>query len=186
MTSSGDPKRYAVIGNPVAHSRSPFIHQCFARQTGIALTYERLLAPLDGFEAAANGFFASGGHGLNITVPFKEAAWRLAADSLSERARRAGSVNTLWNEGGVLRGCNTDGVGLIADLERLGAKPHGARILLIGAGGAARGVIGPLLDAGCDVLHVVNRTAARAHALLDPATPALSAGTLEAAADRGP
>jgi len=164
-----DTPRYAVIGNPVAHSRSPRIHTLFARQTGVRLTYERVLAPVDGFTEAVKAFFAAGGRGLNVTVPFKEDAWRLA-ECLSARARAAGAVNTLWQQDGRLHGCNTDGVGLVGDLQRLvacsvaysGAGLAGRRVLLVGAGGAARGVLQPLLDAGCAQLRVVNRTAARA------------------------
>jgi len=163
------PPRYAVIGNPVAHSRSPRIHALFAEQTGVRLAYDRVLAPVDGFTEAVNAFFAAGGRGLNVTVPFKEEAWRLA-DCLSARAQTAGAVNTLWQQDGQLHGCNTDGVGLVGDLQRLvacsvgysGARLAGGRILLVGAGGAARGVLQPLLDAGCAQIRVVNRTAARA------------------------
>jgi len=155
------PPRYAVIGNPVAHSRSPRIHTLFAEQTGVRLTYGRLAAPVDGFAAAVNAFFAAGGRGLNVTVPFKEQAWQLAGKS-SARAQRAGAVNTLWQQDGTLHGCNTDGVGLVGDLQRLGARLAGGRVLLVGAGGAARGVLQPLLDAGCAQIRVVNRTAARA------------------------
>lgn len=157
---------YAVIGNPIAHSRSPQIHGLFAEQTGQRLCYERLLAPLDGFDAALDGFFAEGGKGLNVTVPFKLQAWHRAADGLSERARLAGAVNTLWQENGRLHGCNTDGVGLLRDLLRLGVHLEGARVLLVGAGGAARGALATLLPLGCSHLRVVNRTEARAHELV--------------------
>lgn len=159
------PLRYAVIGNPIAHSRSPAIHEAFARQCGIALQYDRLLAPLDVFAETVADFFAQGGQGLNVTVPFKEQAFELARSHLSTRARLAGAVNTLWMSEGHLHGCNTDGVGLLADLRRLGHDPNGRRILLVGAGGAARGVMQPLLEAGCGHLRVVNRTAQRAVAL---------------------
>jgi shikimate dehydrogenase len=159
------PARYAVVGNPVAHSRSPAIHAHFARQAGIDLEYGRLAAPLDGFRDAVLRFFAEGGRGLNVTVPFKQEAHAMAAQHLSARARLAGAVNTLWMHEGALHGCNTDGVGLVWDLLRLGARLDGARILLIGAGGAARGVLLPLADAGAAHLHIVNRTASRAHDL---------------------
>ena len=158
--------RFAVIGHPVKHSRSPSIHQQFAAQTHLALTYERLEAPLDGFKQTVEHFFANGGRGLNVTVPFKLEAWELARAHLSTRARQAQAVNTLWMHQGSLRGCNTDGVGLVADLKRLGVRCEGARILMVGAGGAARGVLGPLLETGCQHLHIVNRTAERAHALV--------------------
>ena len=166
MTSTQAPARCAVVGNPIEHSRSPAIHQQFAAQTGVKLTYDRLLAPLDGFALTVRDFFESGGHGLNVTVPFKLEAWELARANLSQRATLAQAVNTLWNDGGALHGCNTDGVGLVLDLQRLGALHAGSRVLLIGAGGAARGVLGPLLEAGCAKLHLINRTATRAHELI--------------------
>jgi shikimate dehydrogenase len=159
-------QRFAVIGHPVKHSRSPSIHQQFAAQTHIALTYERLEAPLDAFKPTVNQFFSAGGRGLNVTVPFKLEAWELAREHLSTRARQAQAVNTLWIRDGALHGCNTDGVGLVSDLKRLGVRCEGARILMVGAGGAARGVLGPLLETGCKQLHVVNRTVARAQALV--------------------
>jgi shikimate dehydrogenase len=187
------PARFAVIGNPVAHSRSPSIHARFARQTGIALEYGLLPAPLDGFTQAVQDFFASGGRGLNVTVPFKQEAHALAGRHLSERARLAGAVNTLWQQDGTVHGCNTDGVGLVADLQRLGAPLQGARLLLLGAGGAARGVLQPLAQAGCARIHIVNRTAERAHTLAaewlratGASSPAVSAGGLADALLGGP
>lgn len=167
MTPSPAPHRYAVIGNPVEHSRSPFIHHAFAQQTGKALVYDRLLAPIDGFDRAVDDFFAKGGGGLNVTVPFKEQACALAKDHLSPRAQLAGAVNTLWMQQGQLHGCNTDGVGLLGDLQTLGFLPRDRNVLLIGAGGAAKGVIFPLLDAGCTQLRVINRSPERAHQLRD-------------------
>jgi shikimate dehydrogenase len=165
----------------------------FGEQTGIALEYGLLPAPLDGFETTVRGFFAGGGRGLNVTVPFKQEAWSLASPRLSERARLAGAVNTLWMRDGALHGCNTDGVGLVADLRRLGADLTGARVLLAGAGGAARGVLQPLAQAGCARIHIVNRTAERAHTLAaewlratGAASPAVSAGGLGDAAKGGP
>ncbi|OZI77467.1 shikimate dehydrogenase [Bordetella genomosp. 12] len=154
--------RYAVIGNPIAHSRSPQIHAMFAEQTHIALDYERLAAPLDGFRDTVKTFFLQGGRGLNVTVPFKQEAYALAQDHLSTRARVAGAVNTLTWRDGVVHGCNTDGVGLVDDLKRLGAALQGARLLLVGAGGAARGVLQPLAEAGCADIRIVNRSPARA------------------------
>lgn len=154
--------RFAVVGNPIAHSQSPFIHDAFSRQTGIALSYERLLAPLDGFEETITRFFSAGGRGLNVTVPFKQEAFGLARGNLSSRAARAAAVNTLWTHNGVLHGCNTDGAGLLADLHRLGYAPAGKRVLLLGAGGAARGAIPSLAEAKCRALHIANRTATRA------------------------
>lgn len=164
MPLSSSP-RYAVIGHPIEHSRSPRIHQAFAEQCGLTLQYDRLLAPLDGFILTVEDFFAGGGCGLNVTVPFKEEAYQLAGGALSQRAQLAGAVNTLWQEDGRLHGCNTDGVGLLADLRSLGHDPSGQRVLLVGAGGAARGVLLPLLEAGCAELRIVNRSAARAVAL---------------------
>ncbi|NYT80136.1 shikimate dehydrogenase [Alcaligenaceae bacterium] len=189
MTHSDSRRHYAVVGNPIAHSRSPFIHEAFARQTGVSLSYDRILAPLDGFAATVREFFDLGGAGLNITVPFKEQAYLLAEDHLSARARLAGAVNTLWMHDGVLHGCNTDGVGLMNDLIRLGHAPAGRRVLLIGAGGAAKGAVLPLLEAGCAALRIVNRTPSRAMDLrtrlisqLPEAAPRVTAGGLDDAA----
>ena len=191
MTHSDRP-RFAVIGNPVKHSRSPAIHRQFSLQTGIDLDYDLLEAPVDQFVATTQAFFTQGGCGLNVTVPFKEQAWQLAQENLSTRARQAQAVNTLWVRDGALQGCNTDGVGLVSDLKRLGIDLKQAHILMIGAGGAARGVIGPLLEAGCARLHIVNRTAQRAYALLgewseqsgEP-VPGLTAGGLPEAPTPG-
>ncbi|MCP4636986.1 MAG: shikimate dehydrogenase [Methyloversatilis sp.] len=178
--------RYAVIGHPIAHSKSPAIHAAFAAQTAQDLSYEALLAPLDGFAAAVAQFRAQGGRGMNITVPFKEEAWQLA-DRLTERARLAGAVNTFVFGGDVL-GDNTDGAGLVRDLEVLGAPLAGARVLLLGAGGAARGVILPLIDAGVARLFIANRTADKARALQahfagHDARGVLAAGGWQEAAD---
>ncbi|RZS76989.1 shikimate dehydrogenase [Pigmentiphaga kullae] len=162
---SSAPTRYAVIGNPVAHSKSPWIHARFAEQTGQHLTYEAICAPIDDFPAQVAAFFAAGGGGLNVTVPFKLQAFELARAHLSPRATAAGAVNTLWMADGRLHGCNTDGVGLIADLRRLGTRLAGARVLLAGAGGAARGILLPLIEAGCARIDIANRTAARAEEL---------------------
>lgn len=160
---------YAVFGNPIAHSRSPRIHALFAQQCGIALRYERRLAPTDGFRAALDAFRAEGGRGCNVTVPFKfEAA--SAATRLSPRAARAGAANTLgWDDAGTLWGDNTDGIGLVRDLARRlgGAAPlSGRRVLLLGAGGAACGVLGELLEAAPAAVEVWNRTPARAFELV--------------------
>src|SRR5690606_15087558 len=154
VTQTDTPKRYAVVGNPVAHSRSPFIHDAFARQTGVSLVYDLLPAPLDAFVDAVQEFLDRGGAGLNVTVPFKEEAFRLAGENLSDRARLAGAANTLWMQDGALHACNTDGMGLLGDLRRIGHDPSGRRVLLVGAGGAARGVLLPLLHAGCAHLHI--------------------------------
>lgn len=157
--------RYAVIGNPVAHSRSPAIHAQFAAQTGQDLSYERLLAPLDGFVAAVDAFRAAGGLGLNVTVPFKLDAFAYA-QRRSARAADAGAVNTLAFDAQGVFGDNTDGVGMVRDItQRLAFRLDGARVLLLGAGGAARGVLRPLLDAGVALLTVANRTAPKASEL---------------------
>jgi len=176
---------YAVIGNPVAHSRSPRIHGLFAEQVGANLVYERLLAPVDGFDQALDAFFARGGKGLNVTVPFKLDACRRAAAHLSARAQAAGAVNTLWRQDGALHGCNTDGVGLLRDLLRLGVRLENARVLLVGAGGAARGALGPLLAAHCAHVRVVNRTASRAHDLVQAFAETAGDTRLDAAGNDG-
>lgn len=160
--------RYLVVGNPIAHSRSPEIHAAFARQTGQAVSYGRLLVPVDppgAFAAAAGGFFADGGRGLNVTLPFKVDAFDYA-NRHSERALLAGAVNTLAAGDGGILGDNTDGPGLVADLQdRLGVTLAGRSVLLLGAGGAARGVVMPLLQAGVAMLTVANRSRARAEQL---------------------
>lgn len=156
--------RYAVIGHPVAHSKSPAIHAAFARQTGEKLVYDRIEAPLEGFAESVADFFVQGGAGCNVTVPFKEAAFQFA-NTLTERARLAGAVNTLWLDDEGVVGDNTDGAGLLRDLARHGHL-NGGRVLLLGAGGAARGVLGPLLAAGPARLVVANRTVKRAEALV--------------------
>jgi shikimate dehydrogenase len=173
--------RFAVVGNPIAHSRSPDIHARFGAQTGIALEYTRLLAPLDGFADTVRSFFAEGGQGLNVTVPFKLEALSLAQEDLTERARAAGAVNTLWMVDGALHGCNTDGVGLVRDLTRLGAQLADAHVLLVGAGGAARGALDALRRAGVAQVRVVNRTQARALELVAAVAPTdqrIEAGSL--------
>lgn len=163
--------RYAVFGNPIAHSKSPRIHALFAQQTGQDLTYEALLAPLDGFAAVVRDFVAAGGRGANVTVPFKEEAFRLAA-RLTPRARAAGAVNTLaFGVDGML-GDNTDGAGLVRDLTaNLGAAIAGRRVLLLGAGGAARGAVLPLLEQKPAELFIANRTADKAAALATELAP---------------
>ncbi|MCL2524374.1 MAG: shikimate dehydrogenase [Betaproteobacteria bacterium] len=157
--------RYAVFGNPIAHSRSPAIHAAFAAATGEDLRYEALLAPVDGFAAAIAQFAAAGGRGANVTVPFKEEACRLS-HRLSERAAQAGAVNTLTFRDGEIFGDNTDGTGLVRDLvDNLAFPLAGRRILLLGAGGAARGVVAPLLAARPASLHIANRNADKGRAL---------------------
>ncbi|NBU24479.1 MAG: shikimate dehydrogenase [Gammaproteobacteria bacterium] len=164
-TAGPPPDRYAVIGHPIAHSRSPRIHAAFAAAAGERLEYGRIDAPPEGFARAVHDFFEGGGRGLNVTLPHKEAAARLA-DRLTPRARLAGAVNTLARQAdGSLLGDNTDGAGLMADLARLGIRVMGARVLVLGAGGATRGILGPLLEAGPALLVIANRTASRAAAL---------------------
>ena len=155
--------RYAVIGNPVAHSKSPQIHTEFARQTGQDIGYVALLAPLEGFVATVEQFRACEGKGLNVTVPFKQEAWKLATH-LTERARLAQAVNTLkFETDGATLGDNTDGAGLVRDIrENLGLAIAAKRVLLLGAGGAARGVLLPLLEQRPAALFVANRTAGKA------------------------
>ena len=159
--------RYAVMGNPVAHSLSPLIHRWFAEQTHQAMRYEAIEVPRDAFARAVAEFQGEGGRGLNVTVPFKEEAYALA-QRRSERAEQAGAVNTLiLGEDGSRHGDNTDGVGLVRDLERLGWAVKGRRLLLLGAGGAVRGVLGPLLAQGPAAVVIANRTLPRAQALVE-------------------
>ena len=157
--------RYAVIGNPIAHSKSPIIHAAFARQTGQDLTYEAILGPLDGFSKTVATFRQAGGHGMNVTVPFKLAALEVA-DKSTERARQAGAVNTLRFDPEGIFGDNTDGLGLVRDIrDRLAFPLRGKRILILGAGGAARGVILPLLEEQPAQLVIANRSVGKAEAL---------------------
>lgn len=157
---------YAVFGNPIVHSKSPIIHRLFAQQTGQKMGYDPILAPLDDFAGAAKKFFESG-LGCNITVPFKEDAFRLA-DTHTPRAKLAGAVNTLKKlPDGSLLGDNTDGIGIVRDLQRAGVELKGKRILLLGAGGAARGVIQYLLEASPDHLLLANRTLEKAKTLVE-------------------
>ncbi|MBI2313061.1 MAG: shikimate dehydrogenase [Betaproteobacteria bacterium] len=156
---------YAVVGNPVAHSRSPAIHAEFARATGQDLRYEALLAPFDGLARTLADFRGRGGKGCNVTVPFKLEAFRLAAQ-LSARAQVAEAVNTLKFDGDAVFGDNTDGVGLIRDIrQNLGWPIEGKRVLLMGAGGAAQGVLAPLLDEHPATLVIANRTPRKAEEL---------------------
>jgi len=159
---------YAVFGNPISHSLSPHIHLQFAEQCGQNLHYRAILAPLDGFAESLADFFAQGGKGCNITVPFKQDAYRLC-DELTERARRAAAVNTLIRKpDGKRLGDNTDGAGLLRDLTQNLALPlKGRRILLLGAGGAARGVLEPLLGENPGELVIANRSLDKARNLLD-------------------
>lgn len=157
--------RYAVFGNPVGHSLSPRIHALFAAQCGEDLSYAAILAPLDDFAGALHAFIAAGGRGANVTVPFKEEAYRLAG-AHTPRAEAAGAVNTLRFDSEGILGDNTDGVGLVRDLTgRLGLTLEGRRILIFGAGGATRGVILPLLEQRPATLTIANRTAEKARQL---------------------
>ncbi|MGD8914348.1 MAG: shikimate dehydrogenase [Candidatus Thiodiazotropha sp.] len=158
--------KYAVIGNPIEHSKSPEIHEAFAKQTGEPVKYGRILGNPDDFTADVRHFLSEGGLGLNVTVPFKEQAWRLA-DELSQRAHTAGAVNTLIRlENNLLRGDNTDGAGLVRDLTvNQGFRLQGKRLLMLGAGGAVRGVIRPLLEQQPKRIIIANRTASKAYSL---------------------
>jgi len=159
--------RYAVVGNPVAHSLSPIIHDAFARQCGVTLEYSGILAPLDGFEACVAQFFGAGGCGLNVTVPFKEQAY-LWVTERDPYASVAGAVNTIVRSTNGYLGCNTDGLGLLRDLrQNHGISLEGRRLLVLGAGGAVRGVLGPLLGANPAELVIANRTGARAEVLAE-------------------
>ena len=162
MTNKTPPDRYALVGHPVEHSRSPLIHTVFARQTGQRLTYELIDAEPAAFETAVRGFGAAGGKGVNVTVPHKEAAFALCSRS-SDAATAAGAVNTISITEGALTGHNTDGIGLIRDLTvNLRQQLADARIVVLGAGGAARGIIAPLVSENPAELTIANRTKERA------------------------
>ncbi len=162
---ASEPDRYALVGHPVHHSRSPLIHQLFARQTGEQISYELIDADDEQFEDAVRGFKAAGGKGLNVTVPHKQRAFRLA-DELGGEASRAKAVNTLSFRNGVIRGDNTDGIGFMRDLTlNLEQEVADRRVMILGAGGAARGILGPLLDADPGELWLANRTLVRAERL---------------------
>ncbi len=158
--------RYAVVGNPISHSQSPRIHRLFAEQCQQQLRYDTLEAPLDGFAETVQAFFAQGGKGLNVTVPFKQQAWEMVG-SLTPRARLAGAVNTLYlDQAGRLCGDTTDGVGLVNDIiANHRGRIEGQRVLVLGAGGAVRGVLEPILQQQPALLVVANRTASKAEQL---------------------
>jgi shikimate dehydrogenase len=159
--------KYAVVGNPIAHSKSPEIHLLFAQQTRQSITYEKLEAPLDGFEEFALALRESGYRGLNVTIPFKLDAAKLA-DRLTARARLAGAVNTLKFDGDAITGDNTDGIGFVRDVtQRLKFRIEDASILVLGAGGGVRGLIGSLLEEKPKWIAVANRTHDRAQELAD-------------------
>ncbi|HAZ60623.1 MAG TPA: shikimate dehydrogenase [Gammaproteobacteria bacterium] len=165
--ASASPDRYAVIGDPVEHSLSPHIHAVFAASAGQRMTYGRERVRAGELAAWIEAFGAGGGRGCNVTLPLKEEALA-AVDRVSARARSAGAANTLWRDvAGHWCADNTDGIGLLRDLTvNLGWRIAGSRVLLLGAGGAARGVIGPLLDAGVANIDILNRTPARAQAVV--------------------
>lgn len=163
--------RYAVIGNPVFHSKSPQIHALFAQQTGVKLSYEAVESPLDRFPHTVKAFFAFGGSGLNITLPFKEQAFALAADC-SPRARLAAAANTLWLKDGELFADNTDGIGLVRDLKDNHRIPlQGQHTLILGAGGAARGVLPALIAEHPASVTLLNRTQSKAQAVVAALSP---------------
>jgi shikimate dehydrogenase len=156
----------AVVGNPIAHSRSPQIHEAFGAQLGIDVDYRKTLAEIGAFASCVAELRARGARGCNVTVPFKQDAFDYC-DRLAERAAQAGAVNTLIFDDGVCRGDNTDGFGLLRDLmENLGVAINGQRILVLGAGGAARGILAPLLAQAPQSLHVANRTVQKAITLI--------------------
>ena len=156
-------KKYAVFGNPIKHSKSPLIHASFARQCDLQLQYRAVRVEIDGFATAVRTFFEGGGAGLNVTVPFKQEAFELA-DTLSDRALRAGAANTLTPlPMGGIAGDNTDGIGLVSDMVvNLGWAVRGLRVLVLGSGGAVRGILEPLMRERPKELLIVNRTASRA------------------------
>jgi shikimate dehydrogenase len=156
--------QYRVYGNPIKQSRSPFIHQYFAKETEQQLNYQSELVAVDGFDKKIRKFISEQGKGANITVPFKEQALAIC-DQLSERARLAGAVNTLSFIDGQILGDNTDGLGLVQDLQRNNVKLKNSRILLLGAGGAAKGVILPLLECHPQMIVVANRTVSKAESI---------------------
>ncbi|MFQ5643633.1 MAG: shikimate dehydrogenase [Thiogranum sp.] len=166
MTATDRADRYAVMGNPIEHSKSPRIHRLFAEQTGQDIVYDALLVDTEGFAEAVADFVNNGGKGLNVTVPFKQEAWQIA-DRLSQRAQRAGAVNTLKaGDDGRLAGDNTDGTGLVRDLtDNLGLTLSDRRVLVLGAGGATRGILAPLLEQHPARLVIANRTVERAQQL---------------------
>jgi shikimate dehydrogenase len=177
MQKNAAPDRYAVVGYPVAHSKSPLIHQLFAHQTGQQMTYELLEALPEEFETAVRGFGAAGGKGLNVTVPHKEAAFTLVNEK-SKAASSAGAVNTISIVGGRLRGDNTDGVGFIRDVTVNHRQPLAeTSVLVLGAGGASRGIMGPLLETKPRMIVIANRTKERADRLVEQlgSPPTLSA-----------
>ena len=180
--------KYAVIGNPISHSKSPLIHAAFAKQTNQDISYEAVLAPLDGFAATIQDLINQGFKGANVTVPFKFEAFALC-DNLTERAQAAGAVNTLTFSAKQIYGDNTDGLGLVNDinnnlkhatgLNHSSASLKGARILLLGAGGAAQGVLLPILNANPASITIANRTLDKAQKMLNKSSSKATASTFE-------
>lgn len=166
MLQNDEADRYAVIGNPVAHSKSPEIHSIFAEQTGENTSYEKILAEKHGFTRSARQFFNAGGKGLNVTLPFKTDACEFV-DRLTDVAGRAGAVNTIMRQrDGSYLGTNTDGIGLLRDLKKtLSLQLSGQKILIIGAGGAVQGIVEPLLNEQPDEILIANRTLHKAVAI---------------------
>ncbi len=185
----GNPLKLALFGRPVATSLSPLIHRRFAEALGVAIDYRAIDSGIDDWTAKLDAFTAAGGAGANLTVPLKQVAAAWCADRLDQAARTAGAVNTLMRQSGVWHGANTDGVGWLADLARLGIEISGRRVLILGAGGAVRGLIGPLRLAGPSAIVLLNRTGARADELArwfgGTATP-IVAGTFESPSADGP
>ena len=175
--------RYAVVGNPVGHSLSPEIHRAFAAETGERLRYDKLPAPMDGFADVAGEFFERGGRGLNVTLPFKGEACRWV-DKAQPAAARCGAVNTIAVEGGRTLGFNTDGIGLVRDLEAQEIRLSGRSLLLIGAGGAISGILSALVEADPASVCIANRTLAKAEALAERHGVRVSAASLEGLAGR--
>jgi shikimate dehydrogenase len=176
--------KYAVIGNPIAHSKSPLIHAEFAKQTNQDISYEALLAPLDGFETTVRELIKQGYKGANVTVPFKFEAFKLC-HALTARAKAAGAVNTLTFSANQIHGDNTDGVGLVNDINNnLKHALHGARILLLGAGGAAQGALLSLLDANPASITIGNRTLDKAQIISSKSLNKVSASNFEALKNR--
>jgi shikimate dehydrogenase len=186
-TKTSAPDRYALVGHPVEHSRSPLIHTVFARATGQRLTYELIDAEPAAFETAVRGFGAAGGKGLNVTVPHKEAAFALC-QTHGAAATVAGAVNTISFRNGALHGDNTDGLGFVRDVTvNLRQALAGARVVVLGAGGAARGILGPLLDETPAEVTVANRTKERADELVAKlGHPALVARSFAELAEQPP
>lgn len=163
-------QHFVVIGNPIAHSKSPDIHEAFAKQANLHIKYARQYCPedADSFQAVVDAFFNGGGVGANVTVPFKQVAYNLCQQraGVSQHAAVAGAVNTLMLKDGQLYGDNTDGQGLVNHLQQLGWPLERAKVALLGAGGASRGVVLPLIEAGVIQLSIANRTVSKADALV--------------------